>query len=966
MPWPASKPLRLRLCLCLGLLTLLAAQPSLAAADPPPRERINIDRDWRFALGDAQDPAKDFGYGTAAFFFSKTGYGDGPASPKFDDRPWRRLDVPHDWALEMPFDARADTNHGSHAVGPGFPGNDIGWYRKRLDLSAADKGKRVAVEFDGVFRDAVVWFNGFYIGEEHSGYYGARYDLTDYVNYNGPNVLVVRVNVSVNEGWFYEGAGIYRHVWLTKTAPLHVPQWGVTVTTDAVDADAAHLTAKTKIQNEDITARDFTIEQTVLDAEGRPIATAQVGAQHLEPGAGGEYASPLTIAKPRLWSLETPNMERLVTTVRSGGVVVDRYEQPFGIRTVRWDGATGFWLNGVNIKMKGVNLHQDFGAVGVAVPDALMAYRIERVKAMGGNAVRTAHNPPAPEFLDLADRMGLLILDENRVMGTTPEVKDELTKMIERDRNHPSVILWSVGNEEWAVESNEMGERLTALMQAYVRTLDPTRRATVAMSCCAGWGSSLGTDVMGMNYRAQHDVDAFHVKFPDKPVVMTEEGSTFATRGIYVTDRDAVHIAAYDEPQRPTGSLSIEQGWTPVAQKPWLAGLFIWTGQDYRGEPTPFGWPAISSQFGMQDTTGLMKDSGYYLKSWWSPEPMVHILPHWNWPGREGQPIRVAVYSNAQAVELFLNGKSLGRQTMARDGHLEWQVPYQPGTLIGRGYTDGKEVASDKVETTGPAAKLKLEPYRRALTADGADATMVKVSVTDAQGRVVPTADADVSFSLDGPAKIIGVGNGDPGSHEPDQFVDVVASQPVTGWRITDATPGQDATAGAARPWRDPFQWYPPDERPKTPEAFILRGAFDQGAPAPGEKLSLFLPALNPRQRVFVAGQEVTARLKPSGAGLVAALDGLNLAPGPVTVMISVPDRGEASLKALFQLGGGGSNVAFLQRITPAGAWRRRLFSGYAQIAIQAADAAGPVTLRATSPGLIAAQAPLATVAPGR
>jgi len=398
-----------------------------------------------------------------------------------------------------------------------------------------------------------------------------------------------------------------------------------------------------------------------------------------------------------------------------------------------------------------------------------------------------------------------------------------------------------------------------------------------------------------------------------------------------------------------------------VAEKPWLAGLFIWTGQDYRGEPTPFGWPAISSQFGMQDTTGLMKDSGYYLKSWWSAEPMVHILPHWNWPGKEGQPIRVAVYSNAEAVELFLNGKSLGRQTMARNGHLEWQVPYEPGTLIGRGYADGKEVASDTVETTGPAAKIKLEPYRQTLAADGVDATMVKVSVLDAQGRVVPTGDADVSFTLDGPAKLIGVGNGDPGSHEPDQFVDDITSQPLMGWRMIDASAGANPSGATEDQWRNPFQWYPPSERPKPPEAFVLRGGFYQTGPIPpGQSLNLFVPSLNAHQRVFVAGQEVTARLQPSGTGYVVSLDGLNLGLGEVKVMIAVPDQGPAALKTLEQLGGG-SNVAFLQRVTPAGVWRRSLFSGYAQIAVQATDAAGVVTVHASSPGLAAGEATLRT-----
>jgi beta-galactosidase len=338
---------------------------------------------------------------------------------------------------------------------------------------------------------------------------------------------------------------------------------------------------------------------------------------------------------------------------------------------------------------------------------------------------------------------------------------------------------------------------------------------------------------------------------------------------------------------------------------------------------------------------------------------MIHILPHWNWPDRVGQPIRVSVYSNAEAVELFLNGASLGRQSMARNGHLEWQVPYKPGTLIARGYTAGREVASDKVETTGPMRRLKLEPYRAALAADGRDATMVKVSVVDAQGRVVPTGDAQVNFSVEGPLQIIGVANGDPGSHEADKVTDDITSQAVRGWRLADGLAGVDPSQRDGLQWRNPFQWYPPGEGPKTPDAFILRGEFEQSPTAAGAQTTLFLPVLNPRQRVLVAGQDLTARLQPAGAGLSLSLAGVALASGPVEVLIVVPDEGAASLKVLDQIGGGGSNVAFVQRRIPAPPWRRSLFSGYAQVVVQAADGSGPATVRATAPGLEPATATL-------
>jgi len=366
----------------------------------------------------------------------------------------------------------------------------------------------------------------------------------------------------------------------------------------------------------------------------------------------------------------------------------------------------------------------------------------------------------------------------------------------------------------------------------------------------------------------------------------------------------------------------------------------------------------------MEDTTGLFKDSAYYLKSWWSDEPMVHIVGHWTWPDRVGQPIRIAVDSNAEEVELFLNGKSLGRQTMAREGHLEWQVPYQPGVLVARGYAGGKEIASDKVETTGPAAKLKLEPYRAGLTADGKDATMVKVSVLDAAGRVVPDGDAQVTFAVEGSAHIIGVGNGDPGSHEADRVVDDVTSQPVEGWQIADASPGDAAAGGAGPQWRNPFQWHPPGEGPKTPDAFVLRGVFRQTqAPAPGVKTTLFLPLLNTHQRVFIGSQEVSKGQQRAGDGLSVSLDGVTLPLGEIKVLITVPDQGEAGLKALYQVGNGGTNVAFIQRVIPAAPWTRRAFSGYAQLVLQAGDVAGPVTIKATAPGLQPAQAVIQTTA---
>lgn len=947
--------LRLFAAAAVSVFALLMAVPAHAAGTG--RERLKIDRDWAFALGHASDPARDFGYGSSAFFFAKAGYGDGPVSPRFDDRAWRRVDLPHDWAVEMPFDSRASTNHGSRAVGPGFPQNNVGWYRKTIDVPESDRGRRIAVELDGVYRDSVVWFNGHYIGNEQSGYTSFRYDLTDYVNYGGPNVLVVRADASVEEGWFYEGAGVYRHVWLTKTDALHVGHWGTYVTTE-VSGTAATVTARTTVENEGTTTRSFVVEERILDQAGRHVASGSSQRSDLGPGQSAELVSEIAIPNARLWSVDTPHLYTLVTTLREGRAVVDRYETTFGVRTIRWDPDTGFWLNGKNIKLKGTNNHQDHAGVGVALPDALQEYRLRRLKAMGSNAYRTAHNPPTPELLDAADRLGVLVVDEHRMMGTAPEIKGQLTRLVRRDRNHPSVILWSVGNEEWAIEGDEMGARLTKLMQDHIRALDPSRRASVAISSNAGRGSSTTADVIGFNYRSQHDVDSYHRAFPRTPAVMSEEGSTVATRGVYVTDPGAVQIAAYDRPQRPTGTSSIEQGWNAVVERPWMAGMFVWTGFDYRGETTPFGWPAISSQFGMLDTTGLFKDSAYYLKSWWCDEPMVHVLPHWTWPDRLGESVPVWVYSNAEEVELALNGTSLGRKRMPRNSHLEWQVTYSPGRLVATGYAGGRVIASETVTTAGEPHAIRLEADRAEVRPDGSDVAVVTVSVRDVDGVPAPRASMPVSFEISGPGRIIGVGNGDPGSHETDRYVDEYRVVSVMDWSIADLDAAQvRAPAGldaGALGWRDPFRWYPPGSEPPTPAGFLARAKFDAPEVADGEVVTLFAMHLEPDQSISVNGVDVTASARPDGRGVSVELPRSVVRPGINDVSILVRSDAAAMLRRMNALGG--QNIASVQLRRAARAWKRRVFNGYAQVLVQSTGEPGVARLKATAGGLDAAQ----------
>jgi beta-galactosidase len=748
------------------LLCLIAGSPRpLRAAEPPsPRERASFDAGWRFAFGHPSDAKKDFAHGTGYFSYAaKAGYGDGPADPKFDATAWRLLDLPHDWAVEAPFDGRGSHSHGYKAIGRNFPERSVGWYRKTFAVPATDLGRRISLEFDGVFRDSVVWVNGFYLGRQPSGYVDFRYDLTDYLNYGGENVITVRADVTMEEGWFYEGAGIYRHVWLTKTAPLHVAPHGTFVSSEIREA-AADITARTTLTNDGATAAAFEIEQTILAPDGRTVAHATLPALTLASGDTREFPALLAVAQPQLWSVETPALHRLVTVVRSGGAIVDREETRFGIRTIRFDPDAGFFLNGRRVELKGTNNHQDHAGVGVAVPDALWEYKIRQLQAMGSNAWRCAHHPPAPELLDACDRLGMLVIDETRLMGSSPEQLGPVEAMIRRDRNHPSVILWSLGNEEWRIEGNILGARITTSMQAFAQRLDPTRRMTVAIS--GGWGGTSTTvDVVGYNYISQSNPDEQHKKFPLQPGVGTEETTTQGTRGIYFDDKPASHLG----PQKKGDSgANCEVGWQYYAARPFLAGLFFWTGFDYRGESTPFGFPAVSSQYGLMDTCGFPKDSYYYLQAWWSDQPVLHLAPHWNWPGREGQVMDVACYSNHEAVELLLNGVSLGKKAMPRNGHLEWPVTYQPGALEARGYRGGQVVATTRVETTGAPARLTLTPDRTVLKADGRDVAVFSVSVVDDKGRPVPTAGNFVRFTVTG-GRILGVGNGDPACHEPDQ-----------------------------------------------------------------------------------------------------------------------------------------------------------------------------------------------------
>ncbi|HEX8014739.1 MAG TPA: beta-galactosidase GalA, partial [Flavobacterium sp.] len=750
----------------------------ISAQNKAEREKILIDKDWRFSFGHLYDAQKDFNHATGYFsYLTKTGYGDGPAAQNFDDRAWRKLDLPHDWAVEQAFSEKGSFSHGFKTAGKGFPEKNIGWYRKKITIPESDKGRIISLKFDGVFRNSKVFFNGYFLGTEESGYNGFEYDVTAYVNYGGENTIVVRVDASMEEGWFYEGAGIYRHVYLQKTNPIHITPNGTYVTSE-IQNDNAEVTAQVTIENKGNYKGSVELLQSILDASGKQIVVVSENVTAPDFYKTTNYTSILKVKNPLLWDIESPNLYKLVTQIKQDGKIIDSYETPFGIRTIRFDAEKGFFLNGKSVKLKGTNNHQDHAGIGTALPDGLQYFRIKKLKEMGSNAYRCSHHAPTPELLEACDKLGMLVIDETRLMGINDYHLNNLKRVIERDCNHPSIFCWSVGNEEWNIEGGIVGERITNVMQGFAKSIDPTRPVTVAISSGFRSGISSVVEIMGYNYLGNGDIDAHRNQFKEQPGMGTEEGSTFATRGIYFDDEAKHYKSAYDKKPRPT-FYSIEEGWKFYAERPYLAGMFIWTGFDYRGEPTPYGWPSVTSYFGMMDVCGFPKDNVFYLKSWWGKEPVLHIMPHWNWSSKEGQEIDVWVHSNCEEIELFLNKKSLGKKKMEQNSHLEWKVKYAPGTLEAIGYKNGKKVLSDIQKTTEIAQNIKLSADKE--NQPNGNVVVVTVEATDKKGLHVPTANHEITFSVKG-GKILGVGNGNPTSLEKDQFIDAVELVPITNF----------------------------------------------------------------------------------------------------------------------------------------------------------------------------------------
>lgn len=748
----------------LGSYSGAASGEALSAVAP--REHLLFDFGWKFFQGHGSDPLRDLSFGKGQNDFAKTGE-FAFATEKFDDSKWRSLNLPHDWAVELPFVRDEELqSHGYKPLGRRYPETSVGWYRRTFEIRKEDEGRRIAVLFDGAFRSALVFLNGCFIGRNDNGYAPFRFDVTDFVNFGGNNFLAVRMDASFGDGWFYEGAGIYRHVWLTKTDPLHIGNWESYVR-PAVTGNVATLELGTVVQNESRAAQTCRVRWQIQDASGKTVASAESAPQSVFADGDVTFLASANLPSPSLWSPDSPNLYAAIVTVESNGKSLDAERVSFGVRTVAFDADKGFLLNGRPLKIKGTCNHHDHAGVGAALPDRLQWYRVAVLKDMASNAVRTSHNMPTPEWVEACDRLGMMMMCETRLMSSNPEGLAQLQTMVKRYRNSPSIILWSMGNEEWVLHRSQQGERIISDMVARAHELDPTRLCTSAVNSDFESHFSDALDVMGFNYNLNAH-DKYHQDHPKKPCVGSETASTVSTRGIYSTDKLRNWLSAYDL-NHPSWAELAEEWWKFYAAREWLAGGFAWTGFDYRGEPTPYGWPSINSQFGIVDMCGFPKDNFYYYKAWWGSKPVLHLFPHWNWEEREGEPISVWVHSNVDSVELFLNGKSQGSQNVRPLTHLEWKVKYAPGVLEARGTKNGQVTLVEKRETTGQPESIRLTADRREIKADGEDVAMLRVEVLDKEGRTVPTASSLIQFKVSGAGTLIGVGNGDPNCQESDK-----------------------------------------------------------------------------------------------------------------------------------------------------------------------------------------------------
>jgi beta-galactosidase len=732
-----------------------------------PREVLNFNKDWRFQLGDSINAE----------------------SVNFDDSLWRKLNLPHDWSIEGEFSEKNPATPGGGAL----PGG-IGWYRKSFQITKEELQGSVFIDFDGVYQNSQIWVNGNSIGKRFYGYSSFRFDVTDYLLV-GNNAIAVKVDNSTqpNSRW-YSGSGIYRNVWLVKTGKTHVDHWGTFVSTPEITDELAKVRISTRIKTNLKEGQLLTLRTFIIDPSENVVAEGMIEQVEVNDSIFNSILN-LDIRYPVLWNIDDPEMYSAESQVFVDDKLVDKYVTPFGIRSIKFDAEKGFFLNGKNIKINGVCNHHDLGCLGSAINKRALERQIELLKEMGCNAIRTSHNPPAPELLDLADRMGMLIMDEAFDMWRKPKNKydystvwDEMHKrdlqdLILRDRNHPSVIVWSIGNEileQWDSTGTAMAKELAV----YVLEIDSTRPVTSACNDPKPYNfiiKSGALDLVGYNYH--HDeFETFPQTFPNQKFIATETVSALMTRGVYDMPSEVIRrwpvrdgwkgpkpnadntCSSYDNVSAPWGSTH-EETWKVIKKHDYLSGQFIWTGFDYLGEPTPYGWPSRSSYFGIIDLAGFPKDVYYMYQSEWTKKDVLHVFPHWNW--ESGRVIDIWAYTNAEEVELFLNEKSLGvKKKQGDDLHLMWKVPFEPGTLKAISRTGGNEILVQEIKTAGTPAKLIITPDRSEIMADGNDLSFVTIEVTDENGIIVPNAENLVNFELEGTGAIVGVDNGNPVSHE--------------------------------------------------------------------------------------------------------------------------------------------------------------------------------------------------------
>lgn len=786
----------------LACLLLLLAGACTSVSQPEDNgRRVDFTTGWTFNLGDDESVS----------------------APDYDDSGWRKLNLPHDWAIEGDFSKDNPSGTGGGAL----PGG-IGWYRKVFTVDKADLGKRLYIDFDGVYMNSTVYINGHKLGTRPYGYISFSYDLTPYINWDGKNVVAVRVdNAEQPNSRWYSGCGIYRNVWLTRVAPVHVAQWGTFVTAENVSENGALLKIHTKVQYDaDSTeTTQVTLLSQLLDASGKVVGEA-ISDVELQAGTSKDIPQEITVANPQLWNLKNPYLYKVKTVLSQNGQTVDTYYTNTGIRTFSFDVEKGFILNGKQVKINGVCMHHDLGCLGAAINTRAIERQLEILKEMGCNGIRCSHNPPAPELLDLCDRMGFIVMDETFDMWRKRKTahdysryfdewhERDLTDLVVRDRNHPSIFMWSIGNEvleQWSdakadtlslAEANlilnfghsedmlakegemSVNSLLTKKLADMVRALDPTRPIT---SGCNEPNPnnhlfrSGALDIIGFNYHHEWFAEVPE-NFPGKPFLVTESVSGLMTRGYYRMNSDSMYIwpkrwdipffdesfscSSYDNCHVPWGSTH-EETWRLVKNSDFISGQYIWTGFDYIGEPTPYGWPARSSYFGIVDLAGFPKDVYYMYQSEWRPDKTVlHLFPHWNW--KPGQTIDLwAYYNNADEVELFINGKSQGVRSKGKDDlHVCWRVTFEPGTVKAVSRKDGKVVAEQEIHTAGEPAQVRLTPDRASIHANGRDLSFVTVEILDKDGNLCPNADNEVTFDVQGDGFIAGVDNGSPISME--------------------------------------------------------------------------------------------------------------------------------------------------------------------------------------------------------